>query len=331
MMKQRSKVVVMGGGTGIFPVISALKQLDVEICSIVAVSDSGGSTGRIRDEFGFQPVGDLRQSLAALAGDQAENWIQKLLLYRFSKGTGLVGHNLGNLLLTALQDMTGDTTKAMEIAEKIFRLDGTVIPVTSENVQLKIYYEDGTHVIGEHILDGDSQDFIKTGKKVSHVELEPNAQLNPLADHALREADLIIIGPGDYYASLMAVLVPEGVKAAMANSNAKVAYILNLMTRISQTRDMTAQDHISGIEKIIGRELDVVIINNQPIPQEVLDVYATEKEFPVVDDVVDNSRIIRAPIINEVAVEKKAYDTAHRSLLRHSDQKLLAVIQDLLL
>src|SRR5690606_5785486 len=104
-----------------------------DICSVVAVSDSGGSTGRIRDEFGFQPVGDLRQSLAALAGDEAGAWIQKLLLYRFQKGEGLVGHNLGNLILTALQDMTGDTTQAMEIAEKIFRLEGTVIPVTREN------------------------------------------------------------------------------------------------------------------------------------------------------------------------------------------------------
>ena len=140
---KKTKVVVIGGGTGIYPVTTALSRLDVSIATIIAVSDSGGSTGRIRDEFGFIPVGDLRQSLAAAAHGDGQEWIRKLLLYRFDKGEGLKGHNLGNLILTALQDMTGSTTEALAKAEDIFKLKAKVIPATENNVDLEIEYEDG--------------------------------------------------------------------------------------------------------------------------------------------------------------------------------------------
>jgi uncharacterized cofD-like protein len=324
------KVVVMGGGTGIFPVISALKQLDVDIYSVVAVSDSGGSTGRIRDEFGFQPVGDLRQSLAALAENEAENWIQKILLYRFEKGEGLKGHNLGNLLLTALQDMTGDTTKALEIAEKVFRLNGSVVPVTQERVDLKINYVDGTSDVGEHILDEQRQNPQDQPKKIKDIELKPPAPLNEVAREAMETADLIIIGPGDYYASLMAVLAPDGIVQAFQRTQAKVMYILNLMTRLTQTPDMTAQEHIEGIEKAIGRRVDLVLANNQPIPEETLKLYAAENEFPVVDDLGDDPRIIRKAIVSDSVIKRQAYDVAHRSLLRHDSQKIKDVLEPIL-
>ncbi len=332
MPNLKKKVVVMGGGTGIFPVISALKQLDVDICSIVAVSDSGGFSGRIRDEFGFPPVGDLRQSLAALAENEAENWIQKLLLYRFSKGDGLRGHNLGNLILTALQDMTGDTSKALEIAERVFRLEGTVIPVTGQNVNLKINYDNGSSAVGEHLLDADRATVESNEEtlKIKNVELTPAAELNPLAKQAIEAADMIIIGPGDYYASLMAVLVPSGVKSAFANTKGKVLYILNLMTRLTQTQDMPASAHVQGIEETIGRPVDMVVVNNEPISDETLSLYAQEKEFPVIDDLGDDKQVVRAPIISNAMVIKATYDISHRSLLRHDSKKLLSVLKPLL-
>ncbi len=330
MPNHKPKVVVMGGGTGIFPVISALKQLDVDICSVVAVSDSGGSTGRIRDEFGFQPVGDLRQSLAALAENEAGNWIQKILLYRFDKGTGLVGHNLGNLLLTALQDMTGDTTKALEIAEKVFRLDGSVVPVTRETVDLKVNFVDGSSEVGEHVLDLERSEMNEDPKKIKNVELTPTAQLNPTAAEEIKMADLVIIGPGDYYASLMAVLAPEGVKQVLAEASGKVMYIVNLMTRLTQTPDMSAQDHVKGIEKAIGRQIDLVLMNSQAIPEELVAVYAQEHEFQVEDDLGDDGRVIREPIISDAVIVKSATDTAHRSFLRHDSQKLVRVIEKVL-
>lgn len=316
--QRKIKVVVMGGGTGTFPVISALQRLNTDITTVIAVSDSGGSTGRIRDEFGFQPVGDLRQSLAALAEKGNEDWIKKILLYRFSKGDGLKGHNLGNLLLTALQDMTGDTTQALEIAEKIFRIEGTVVPVTKENVGLQINYTDGTHVVGEHTLDLRPDQ----PKKIASVELVPAANLNPQAVAAIEQADLIVIGPGDYFASIMAALTAHGTKEAFAATKATIVYALNIMTRWTQTQDMTAHDHVVGIEAAIGRPVDIVLVNDQPVDEKTLALYAAEGEYPVIDDLGQDEKVIRCPIISDLVTEKQTYDTAHRSLLRHDSQKL---------
>ncbi len=316
-MKQ-IKVVTMGGGTGTFPVVSALKRLDVDITAIVSVSDSGGSTGRIRDEFGFQPVGDLRQSLAALADEKGQQWIQKLLLYRFSKGNGLKGHNLGNLILTALQDMTGNTTQSLEIAEHIFNLDGSVIPITSSFVDLKIHYVDGTTKIGEHILDEESQ----TSKKIEKVSLEPNCVTNSSAREALLNADLIIIGPGDLYASILSTLVLDDTQDIFSQIKGKIVYMSNLMTRETQTHGMTASEHLQKIEDAIGKPVNSIVINNQEIPSEVLKKYAEHNEFPVIDDLHEDKRVIRTELLLNELIEKKEYDTAHRSLLRHDSKKL---------
>jgi len=321
-----TSVVVIGGGTGTFPVISALKQQPSNLTSIIAVSDSGGSTGRIRDEFGFQPVGDLRQALAALAQDDGEEWIRKILLYRFEKGDGLRGHNLGNLILTALQDMTGDTTQALEIAEKVFRLHGEVAPATSDNVQLEITYEDGTVVVGEHTLDQNSAE----AKPIKHVRLIPEAHISPKAAEAIRTAKLIVIGPGDYYASLLAALLPEGIKEAFAQSSAKVVYMVNLMTRLTQTHGMSARQHVAGIEEAIGKKLDYVVMNNGTIPQDILDTYGASHEYPVTDDLGTEPNIVRADLVSEDLSKKSEVDTAHRSLLRHDVNKVGQVLYKLL-
>jgi uncharacterized cofD-like protein len=320
------KVVVMGGGTGTFAVTSALKFLDCEISAIIAVSDSGGSTGRIRDEFGFQPVGDLRQSLAALADQRGQKWIQKVLLYRFEKGEGLKGHNLGNLILTALQDMTNDTTRSLRIAEKIFNLQGSVIPVTKNNVNLQINYTDGTSETGEHILDEDQKDL----KTIQSVSLVPPCTLNPIAKQALLEADLVIIGPGDYYASLMATLIVSDVAEVFAKIKGKVAYLCNLMTRRTQTHGWPASTHVTGIEKAIKRSIDAIILNNSKVSEDVLQTYAKAQEFPVVDDLSNDPRVQRASLVNQVMAPKSNSDTAYRSLLRHDPKKLAKVISKLL-
>ena len=317
------KAVVMGGGTGTFAVVSALKKLNWDISTVIAVSDSGGSTGRIRDEFGFQPVGDLRQSLDALADVQGQPWIQKILLYRFAKGNGLKGHNLGNLILTALQDMTGSTTESLEIAEKIFNLSGTVIPVTEQFVDLEISYSDGTTVIGEHTLDEDVEQPIT----IDQVKLIPECHINPKAKIALEEADIIIIGPGDFYASLMATLVLPETKSIFATLSGKVVYVMNLMTRLTQTHGMTAQNHVTKIEGALGREVSAVIVNSETIPTEAEKLYASVQEFPVVDDLGSENKVIRTPLINDALEYKKKYDTSYRSLLRHDHEKLARILE----
>lgn len=320
-------IVIMGGGTGTFSVVTAIKPLPIKISTIIAVSDSGGSTGRIRDEFGFQPVGDLRQSLAALADPENQAWIQKILLYRFNKGSGLKGHNLGNLILTALQDLTGSTTEALEVATKTFDLKGSVIPVTDKNVDLIIHYEDGTSITGEHVLDEDPTH----PKKITGVELSPECEISPEATMAIKEADYIIIGPGDLYASLMAVLVVPGVSKVISQSKAKIIYISNLMTRVTQTHDLTAQGHLKIIEKAINHPVDKTIINSELISDEVLAHYAGQREHPVVDDFPKNSsKVMREELLSENLVNKDYQDNTHRSLLRHDPGKLKKALQKIL-
>jgi uncharacterized cofD-like protein len=319
--KSQTKVVVIGGGTGIAPVTTALRHLNVDVNTIISVSDSGGSTGRIRDEFGFQPVGDLRQSLAALAESDGEEWIRKLLLYRFEKGNGLKGHNLGNLILTALQDMTGSTSEALRRAEQIFRLEGEVIPATEQIVDLKIKYKDGTSAVGEHILDDN-----KNAKEIETISLTPAAEINPYAKKAIARADYIIIGPGDFYASLMAAIAPEGIEGAFKQTKAKIIYIMNLMTRLTQTKDMTAKDHLSEIEERIGRKIDIIILNNEPIPDGILDHYAKSGENPVINDLNGDPRLVKAKIISSQIFTKNYQDNTHRELLRHDSKKLQKII-----
>lgn len=321
----QKKVVVIGGGTGIFPVTAGLRHLNVDISTIISVSDSGGSTGRIRDEFGFQPVGDLRQSLAALAESEGEEWIRKLLLYRFEKGEGLKGHNLGNLILTALQDMTGSTSEALSKAEQIFRLKGEVIPTTEETVDLKIHYQDGTFAVGEHLLDDNSK-----AKPIADISLTPPAKLSVNAVVAIEKADYIIIGPGDFYASLMSALSPDGLSDAFKKSKAQVIFIMNLMTRLTQTKDMTARDHLEKIEAKIGRKVDVVIINNEPITESILTRYAKFGELPVVNDLDKDSRVVRGKILSDQVFVKGYEDNTHRELLRHDSRKLQKVLAEVM-
>ena len=325
-VKKTPSIVVIGGGTGTSTVISGLKSKQVQLTALVYVADSGGSTGRLRDEFGFQPVGDLRQSLAALAKKHSQDWIRKLLLYRFTKGKGLQGHNLGNLILTALQDMAVSTTSALEIAEQVFQLHGEIFPVTTANVQLVVKYDDGTVVLGEDHLNTHGT----VAKKITLVRLFPRARLYKKAVNALKKADLIVIGPGDLYASLLAALGVDGVKSVMKTVRGKIVYIVNLMSRFNQTHGMTAKQHLKCIEEAIGRMCDYVVVNSATIPADILKKYAKEQEFPVVNDLKHDKRVIASDIIAQDVIEHQAEDILDRSLLRHNPIKLAQALLELI-
>lgn len=326
MPTKKTKVVVMGGGTGTFPVITALKQIGADISAIIAVSDSGGSSGKIRDEFGFEPVGDLRQSLTALSSDKGQEWIRKILLYRFDKGTGLVGHNLGNLILTALQDMTKNTTKAVEIAEKIFRLEGSIIPVTTQPTDLHIHYTDGTTVVGEHILD----EKVTHPKKIQSISLVPESTLNPKAFAAIVEADHIFIGPGDHYASILATLAVNDIPRAFSKTKAEVTYFLNLMTRYSQTHNMTAQDHVQEIESAIKKPVTRIILNNTIPQKKALELYKAQEEYPVVQNLGSDARVLSADLLLDEIIQTAKQDAVQRSLIRHDPNKIAHILQQIL-
>jgi uncharacterized cofD-like protein len=315
------KIVVVGGGSGTSVVLAGLKEHAVDLTAVVSVADSGGSTGRLRDEFGFQPVGDLRQSLAALSSTDSEDALKQLLLYRFNQGT-FEGHSLGNLILTALQDMTGTTAGALATAHRILHIDGQILPVTEQNVQLVVEYEDGEFRLGEHCLDEDTC----TTKKIRRVLLSPRGRMFHEARQAIIQADLVVIGPGDYWGSIMAALAVSDTKATFKKTRGQIVYILNLMTRASQTHGLTAQDHVRGLEKRLGRPLDHVIINNAPLPRKIIATYAAQQEFPVIDDLPHDKTICRAPIINTVPYHQNPADRTRRSLLRHDPIRLAQIL-----
>lgn len=329
MSEQR--VVVVGGGTGTSVVLTGLKErVNLSLSAIVVVSDNGGSTRRLRDEFGFLPVGDLRQCLAALANGNNQAEVRKLLLYRFDKGNGLQGHNLGNLILTALEDMSGSPGEAIEIASKIFRIKGTVLPVTEENVQLVIEYADGTVKIGEDTLDDPKQG----GKQITQIKLSPRAKLYHKAKDALLAANHIILGPGDLYGSLLPNTLATGFVPALKKSSAQFIYIVNLMTHYSQTHNMTATEHIQAVTNYCGRQPDVVIINTGTIPEAMAKKYQANHEFLVRDDTdqhsLSNVRIVRDDFVSKVVAHKVPGDALERSLLRHDVEKLTKTLLGLI-
>lgn len=313
---------MIGGGTGTSVVITGLKLYAFDISAVVSVADSGGSTGRLRDEFGFLPVGDLRQALSALAVNAKESWIRDLLLYRFDRGSGLEGHNLGNLILTALQDMTGSTAKAINIASQIFRLTGHIYPSTLQAVDLVIEYSDGTFMIGEHHLNpGESG-----GHQIKRVRLSPRAALYPPAKQALLKADLIIIGPGDLYASLLPNLLVSGMKPTLTGLKTPLIYIMNLMTTYAQTHQFSATKHLQVIEAAVGRSMDYCIVNSAPLPPLILEAYHSHHEYPVIDDLGSKPGVIRAPLIHAAQVKRQVGDRLNRSFLRHDPISLAQVI-----
>ena len=241
-----AKITAVGGGTGTPVVLKGLKQNpDHQLRAIVTVTDSGGSTGRLRKEFGFLPVGDLRQCLAALADSELSDEMFNLLFYRFGGQGGLKGHSLGNLILTAFEDIKESPGKAVEAVAKIFRTRGKIYPVTEDIADLIIDYQDGSQAIGEHILD----DHTSGGKTITKLSIDQSSKIYNPAKKVLLDADLIILGPGDLYGSLVPHALVKGFNQALKKSSAKFVYIINLMTHYSQTHQMNAHDHL----KIITR------------------------------------------------------------------------------
>jgi uncharacterized cofD-like protein len=326
--QKRPRVVVIGGGTGSFVVLSGLKQHDVELSAVVTVADSGGSTGRLRSEFGFLPVGDIRQCLAALAKDNGQNYIRDLLLYRFAKGgKGLTGHNLGNLILTALTDLTGSEPKAIETASRIFRLQGKVYPVSLDTVDLVATYEDGTQIVGEHEIDEPGH---KGGKRIVALASRKPAKLYSQVEQAILAADLVVLCPGDLYTSLLPNLIIQGMSQALKKTRARLVYVMNLMTRYAQTHGLTAAGHVAQLEHYTRRRLNRILVNSTPVLPAILRLYEREKGFPVADDLGQDRRVMRQDLLDRRIVTKPKGDQLKRSLVRHDPTKVAEALIKLL-
>lgn len=310
------KITVIGGGTGTFVVLSGLKKYPLDLSVVVTMMDSGGSTGRLRDQLGILPPGDLRQCLVALS-DAPLLW-RKLFLYRFEKGD-LEGHNFGNIFLAALEKVSDSYDKAIETASYVLKTKGKVIPVTFNKLHLVAEYENGEKITGEGLIDENHSE----KSRIKTAYLEPQGNANPVAIKSIEESEYIVIGPGDLYTSIIPVLLVNNVKEAMKKSKAKIIYIMNMMTKSGQTTNYKASDHVKDLVKYLGKEPDYILINNGAISEEILVSYKKYNEVKVTNDLNKNGyQIVEKDLVDVKKVEKNSSDILYRSILRHDSEKV---------
>lgn len=310
------KIAVIGGGTGSFTLLSALKNHTSQIAALVNMADDGGSTGVLRDELGALPPGDVRQCLVALSESPK---VRDLFNYRFEEGS-LKGHAFGNLFLTALEKMTGDFVAGVELASKILGVRGVVAPITLTNVTLVMTRGDGSEVRGEFEIA--NQDF--HGERPD-FRLEPVAEPNPMALRAIEMADMVVIAPGNLYGSLAPALVVPGIGEALQRSKAVKVYVCNLMTKPGQTDNFEVSDFADEIERLAGgRFLDAVLYNTKQPSDDLLKKYAQANEKIVGFD-KDKLRDAHYTAVGTNLVSGMVWQNAnpsdpiasHRTLIRH--------------
>jgi uncharacterized cofD-like protein len=326
-----ARCVVIGGGTGSFSVLTALKDVVTDISALVSMADDGGSTGVLRDELGVLPPGDVRQCLVALSDAPTE--LRDLFNYRFEEGS-FAGHSFGNLFLSAVQKSTDDFGEAVRMAGDVLRIRGRVLPITLDDIRLAIEWDDGTVVRGEGRID--IMHFVKE-KGVPRLYLNPGGVINPEADKAIRQADIIVIAPGDLYTSLGPLLIVDGVSEALMATTAKILYVSNLVVKPGQTSGFSVADHAAEIERFAGgRFLDFVLYNTAAPDKSLFSRYAKKGETLVNVDIAElreaHYKAVGRPLIASDApnVAKGDKLAMHRSFIRHDPAALSRAIQELM-
>lgn len=319
MSKSRPKIIVIGGGTGTYQVLLGLKKYDVDLAAIVAMSDSGGSSGRLRRDLGILPPGDIRRALLALSDLHIKkNTLRKLFDFRFSDGE-LAGHSIGNLLLAALVQITGRSDLAISEAAKILEVSGQVLPVTIDNTDLVARLKDGTIIRGETNIDIRE---IKPEIPIGEVFLSPKAKVYERSKRAILEADLIVLSPGDLYTSIIPNLLVNGVNEAILSSKARVVYVCNIMTKHGETDGFYVSDFIEELKKYLGKasfKLTEVIVNKEiKLPITVASWYKKYKSVPVRLDEkkIKDVRIIKVNLIEADKLVRHDPDKLGRTLMK---------------
>lgn len=321
------RVVTIGGGSGTFSLLSHLKKYPLRISAIVTMSDSGGSSRRLMDEFRRQlPLGDLRMSLVALARNGAL-W-REVFMHRFEQTNGqdngqagVGGHSLGNLILKGLQDInSGDLLLAIEDAQELLDTAGNVVPVTLAQTTICADLEDGTTICSETEIDTRGKKDRGPLSSITRLRLVPeDAPACPQAIRAIRRADIIIIGPGDLYTSLLPNLLVPDIARAVCESEAEKVYICNLMTKHGETDGYQASDFVNTIHHYLGARVDRVVVHNGSFPPDVLKMYSEEQSEPVIADRIHLSQLVPNVTIEPLRLEDD-------SLARHDPERLVRAI-----
>jgi len=329
------RIVALGGGTGLSMVLRGLKDYVnaakklphgksepaknnplrpiSDLVAVVTVTDDGGSSGRLRREYSVLPPGDIRSCMVALSKD--ERLLGKLFQYRFPAGRGLAGHSFGNLFVTALTNVTGDFAEAVRVSSRVLAIRGRIFPATAQNVTLEAELENGATVAGETNIS-------RSRQRIVRVRLVPR-RVRPLPEVlvAIREADLILVGPGSLYTSIIPNLLVEGISEAIHKSRATCVYIANLMTQPGETQHYSVADHVEAIYEHSRKGLfDFVVINRKPVPASLLRRYRAEGAEPVQPSAAELKRMgiryITADLLR------------HNRVVRHDQAKLTRLLME---
>jgi len=324
MINGIKKIVCIGGGTGTYMVLSGLKKYDnVSLTAIVTMADDGGSSGILRDELGVLPPGDVRQCLVALSSE--DQLLRQLFNYRFAMGP-FIGHNFGNIFMASLEKITGSFEEAVDRAGRVLNIKGEVIPVTLEKAKLGVKLDSGKKIIGEVKIDKFIQLSKFPGKRIF---LEPRAKANPKAISSIKEADVIVIGPGNIFCSIIPNLVVDGIAEAIKESKAIKIYNCNLMTKKGHTDNFKTEDFVNVIEQYLGEgTLDYVTFNVKKPSNIFLKKYAQEGEFVSFNKgSLLKKKFKGEDLISDEAAKLDPADVLlKRTLIRHDSDKLAKLI-----
>lgn len=300
------KVVVLGGGTGLSVLLQGLKKFPLDITAIVSVCDNGSSTGKLREEFKTPAVGDIRRVLISLS--ETEPLVEKLFNYRFSTYSDLNGHAVGNLILTAAKEITGNLSDGIEALSKVFNLKGKVVPLTEDNVTLMAEMKDKTIVEGE-------KEISLSPKKIKKVFYKEAPVITPEAIKVIKNTDAIILSMGSIFTSIIPNLINKEIIDAIDESNAKIIYVSNMVTQPGETDNFKVSDHVNLLNSYLGkRKVDVVLANNKKIDKNILEKYQTSEQKDQV--------LLDKENLKDITVIEDNYFIIDNGMVRHDALKV---------
>ncbi|HHV02256.1 MAG: gluconeogenesis factor YvcK family protein [Defluviitoga tunisiensis] len=303
-------IVTIGGGTGLSQILRGLKWYkDIDVVSIVTVTDDGGSSGAIRNDFEIPPPGDIRNNILALA--EKESLLTKLLDYRFNEGF-LKNHNLGNIILLALTRMNNNNFPlAIKTLSEALKIKGRVYPSSLDLIRLAAEFEDGEISFGETCI-------VSKNKRIKRIWLDGNAEAFEESVLAIKNADLIVLGPGSLYTSIIPNILVDGIRNAINTNHNKKVYVANIMTQPGETTGYTLKDHVNEIENYLGQRLDYIIANSSNLPIQVIDRYKEMGATQVLIDIDGDQRLIKSDLVYIINQE--------RPIVRHDPKKISELI-----